>query len=178
MYCLVTRYGLQSVVVNLLRWKLQYFLSIHFLSKLQYFLSLKYILSIVEAKQIINVLLVNNFYPADTPTRSKEKENDELLCTVWSLVMVRNQLPAQMVKLRCFANFEKVPNPRRLKQPQAYTFIGIPDSFLDNRISCEKRGFVSENDIITSIANEILSPRIESPRVQRMIASGGRWTRY
>ena len=26
-----------------------------------------------------------------------EKESDELLCTVWSLVMVRNQLPAQVV---------------------------------------------------------------------------------
>ena len=28
-----------------------------------------------------------------------EKENDELLCTVRSLVTVRNQLPAQGVKL-------------------------------------------------------------------------------
>ncbi|KOX69669.1 hypothetical protein WN51_04951 [Melipona quadrifasciata] len=31
------------------------------------------------------------------PTNSKEKESDELLWTIWSLVMVRNQLPAQVV---------------------------------------------------------------------------------
>ena len=31
--------------------------------------------------------------------RRDQKENDELLYTVWSLVMVRNQLPAQVVNL-------------------------------------------------------------------------------
>ena len=29
---------------------------------------------------------------------SNEEESDELLYTIWSLVMVRNQLPAQVVK--------------------------------------------------------------------------------
>ena len=48
---------------------------------------------------MINLLLLNNFYPAiSSSTSSKEKESDELLRTVWSLVMVRNQLPAQVVK--------------------------------------------------------------------------------
>ena len=31
--------------------------------------------------------------------RRVEKESDELLYTVWPLVMVRNQLPAQAVKI-------------------------------------------------------------------------------
>ena len=48
---------------------------------------------------IINLLLVNNFYPVTT-YRRVQKESDELLYTVWSFVMVRNQLPAQVVKLR------------------------------------------------------------------------------
>ena len=49
---------------------------------------------------MINLLLLNNFYPTIDiiPTSSKEKESDELLYTVQSLVMVRNQLPAQVVK--------------------------------------------------------------------------------
>ena len=50
---------------------------------------------------MINLLLLDNFYPVilkEKPTNWKEKESDELLCTVWSLVMVRNQLPVQVVK--------------------------------------------------------------------------------
>ena len=31
--------------------------------------------------------------------RQVQKESDELLYTVWSLVTVRNQLPAQVVKI-------------------------------------------------------------------------------
>ena len=30
-----------------------------------------------------------------------QKESDELLCTVWSLVMVRSRLPAQVIKNYC-----------------------------------------------------------------------------
>ena len=49
---------------------------------------------------MINLLLVNNFYPVIfIPTYPKEKESDELLYTVRSLVMVRNQFPAQVVNL-------------------------------------------------------------------------------
>ena len=45
-----------------------------------------------------NLLLLNIFLSSDiVPTRSNEKESDELLCTVRSLVMVRNQLPTQEV---------------------------------------------------------------------------------
>ncbi|KAF3427938.1 hypothetical protein E2986_12458 [Frieseomelitta varia] len=36
------------------------------------------------------------------PTNSKEKESDELLYTVWSLVTVRNQLPAQVKSYEVF----------------------------------------------------------------------------
>ena len=46
-------------------------------------------------KQIINLLPFNNFYHY----RQVQKESDELLYTVRSLVMVRNQLPAQVVNL-------------------------------------------------------------------------------
>ena len=67
-----------------------------FVPKLQYFLSFRYILSITQTKQIINLLLHNNFYPVIY--RRVQKESDELLYTVWSLVMVRKQLPAQVVK--------------------------------------------------------------------------------
>ena len=41
--------------------------------------------------------LYNNFYPVIS-YRQVQKESDELLCTVLSLVMVRNQLPVQVVK--------------------------------------------------------------------------------
>ena len=46
-------------------------------------------------KQIINLLLLNNFDPATSHTDRVQKESDELLYTAWSLVMVRNQLPTQ-----------------------------------------------------------------------------------
>ena len=50
-----------------------------------------------KTKQIINLLLLNNFYSVIS-YRRVEKDSDELLYTVWSLVMVRaNQLPAQEV---------------------------------------------------------------------------------
>ena len=45
---------------------------------------------------MINLLLLNNFYPVMS-YRRVQKESDELY-TVWSLVMVRNQLSAQVVK--------------------------------------------------------------------------------
>ncbi|KAF3430640.1 hypothetical protein E2986_13125 [Frieseomelitta varia] len=47
-----------------------------------------------QTKRIINLLLRNN-YPA-TSYRRVRKESDELFYTVWSLVMVRNQLPPQV----------------------------------------------------------------------------------
>ena len=46
---------------------------------------------------MMNLLLFNNFYPVIT-YRRVQKESDELLYTVRSLVMVRSQLPAQVVK--------------------------------------------------------------------------------
>ena len=60
-------------------------------------LSFKYISSITWAKQIINLSLVNNFYPVISYRRvQKEKKSNGLSYTVWSLVTVRNQkLPAQ-----------------------------------------------------------------------------------
>ena len=48
---------------------------------------------------MISLLLFNNFYPVTSYRRvQKKKKGDELLYTVRSLVMVRNQLPAQVVK--------------------------------------------------------------------------------
>ena len=48
--------------------------------KLQHFLSFSVYLNTTQAKQIINLLLLNNFYPS---------KSDELLYTVRSLVTVR-----------------------------------------------------------------------------------------
>ena len=48
-------------------------------------------------KQVTNLLLLDHFYPVIS-CRRVEKESDDLLRTDWSLVMVRNQLPAQVVK--------------------------------------------------------------------------------
>ena len=74
--------------------------------KIAIFSQFKVYLSITQAKQIINLLLLNNFYPVISYRRvPKEKESDELLYTVWSLVMVRNQLPAQVVSIKLSANF-------------------------------------------------------------------------
>ena len=52
---------------------------------------------LTQAKQIIYLLLLDNFYPAIS-YRRVQKENDKLLYTVWSLLTVRNQLPTQVVK--------------------------------------------------------------------------------
>ena len=45
---------------------------------------------------MINLLLLNNFYPVIY--RRGQNKSDELSYTVWPLVTVRNQLPAQVVK--------------------------------------------------------------------------------
>ena len=45
--------------------------------------------------------------------RRVRKERDELFYTIWSLVMVRNQLPAQAVKK------EKNPGGKKLFAPTA-----------------------------------------------------------
>ena len=47
--------------------------------------------------------LLDHFYPV-TSYRRVEKESDELLYTVRSLVMVRNQLPAQVANARTTKN--------------------------------------------------------------------------
>ena len=55
-------------------------------------------------KQVINLLLLNNFYPVMLYRRVR-KESDELLyIRFWSLVMVRNQLPTQVVKIISFSD--------------------------------------------------------------------------
>ena len=46
--------------------------------------------------QIIDLLLLNHFHPVIS-YRQVRMESDELFYTVWSLVTVRNQLPAQGV---------------------------------------------------------------------------------
>ena len=47
---------------------------------------------------MINSLLLSNFYPViELNYRRIKRKEDELLYTVWPLVMVRNQLPTQVV---------------------------------------------------------------------------------
>ena len=58
---------------------------------------------------MISLLLLDNFYPVVSyRPSSKEKEIDESLYTVRSLVMVRNQLPAQVVEAFNRAVFKNV----------------------------------------------------------------------
>ena len=45
---------------------------------------------------MINLLLLSNFYPVISYRRVR-KESDAVLYTVWSLVMVRNHLPARLI---------------------------------------------------------------------------------
>ena len=58
--------------------------------------TLEYITQAV--KQTINSLLFSNFYPAISCRRVQKGKRRELSCTIWSLVMVRSQLPARVVK--------------------------------------------------------------------------------
>ena len=53
-------------------------------------------LDVTQAKQVINLLTLSNFYDIQwyTDVFRNKKESDELFYTVRSLVMVRNQLPA------------------------------------------------------------------------------------
>ena len=66
-----------------------------FYPKIAIFSQSQVYLSVIQTKQIINLLLLNN-YPMIY--RRVQTESDELLYTVRSLVTVRNQLPAQVVK--------------------------------------------------------------------------------
>ena len=66
-----------------------------FVPKLQHFLSFKYILSITQTRQVINLLLLNHFCPVIVPTSSKGEQR--IMYAAWSLVTVRSQLPAQVV---------------------------------------------------------------------------------
>ena len=70
--------------------------------KLQHFLSFEHIFKYNPGKT--NSLLLNNFY-TDEFKKKKKKKGDESLYTVWSLVMVRSQLPAQVAnEIRKFGN--------------------------------------------------------------------------
>ena len=51
-----------------------------------------------------NSLLLDNFYPVIS-YRRVQKESDELSYTVWSLVTVRNQLPARVVELLHYLHY-------------------------------------------------------------------------
>ena len=66
---------------------------------------------------MMSLLLLNNFHPVTiVPTSSKGKESDELLYTVWSLVMVRNQ----------FASAKWLIASRRNQTRQFFFFLSIP----------------------------------------------------
>ena len=67
-----------------------------FVLKLQYFLSFKYILSITRAKQIINLLLLSNFYRVQ-----KKKKGTNYGIRLGHSLWSANQLPAQSVNATC-----------------------------------------------------------------------------
>ena len=74
----------------------------NFLSQNCYIFSVSSIfMYITQAKQIINLLLLSNFHLVISYRRVQKESNELLYETVWSLVMVRNQLPAQVVKAVC-----------------------------------------------------------------------------
>ena len=67
-----------------------------------------------------NLLLLNNFYPVIY--RRVQKENDELLYTIWSLVMVRNRLPAQVVN-SVLSNVRRGNNNNNNKKSSILRFL-------------------------------------------------------
>ena len=95
MYGLVTRYGPQSVA------SATWLISPEFFAPNCNSFSVSSIFNRKQNKdkQVINFLLLNNFYPVIS-YRRVQTESDELSCTVWSFVMVRNQLPAQVIEIR------------------------------------------------------------------------------
>ena len=48
-----------------------------------------------QATQMVNLLNINHFCPAKSSATRSKRECDELSCTVWSLVMVRDQLTSE-----------------------------------------------------------------------------------
>ena len=93
---------------------------------------------------MINLLLLNNFYPVIS-YRRVQKESDGLLYTVWSLVMVRNQLPAQVVE----QDFEgKIPARRRNGFDQPLIAIVIcPINFINfSSIRCTLWNYNTRNN--------------------------------
>ena len=100
----VTRYGSQYQLVNLLRCNNVPRTLRIFCSKIAIFSQFSICLSITQAKQIINLLLLNNFYPVIS-TSSKRKRRiivQQFGHSLWSAY----QLPAQGVNLE--ENFSEV----------------------------------------------------------------------
>ena len=63
--------------------------------KIAIFSQFQVYLSMIQAKQTINLLHLNNFYPVMSYERVQRGKRQ--IIAVRSLVMVRNQLPAQLV---------------------------------------------------------------------------------
>ena len=79
---------------NLLRWNHVPRTSRIFCPKIAISSQFYVCLSITQAKKILNLLLLDNFYPVIYRHEFKKKATN---CCIRSLVMVRNQLPAQVV---------------------------------------------------------------------------------
>ena len=91
---LVARYGPQSVASSSGRPLALERRATHvenvFVPKLHYFLKFKYTISITQAEQIINLLLLNNFYPVTSYHTDEFRKKATNYCVrFWSLVMVR-----------------------------------------------------------------------------------------
>ena len=61
--------------------------------------------------------------------RQVQRKSDELLCTIWPLVMVRNQLPPQVVKL---LRWNDVPRTLRIFLSQNCNIFSVVNIFKYN----------------------------------------------
>ena len=91
-----------------------------FCPKIAIFSQFQVHLSITQAKQITNLLLLHNFYPVISYRRVQKKKKATNCCyTVRSLVMVRSQLSAQVVNL---SRWNNVPRTLRTFCPKIAIF--------------------------------------------------------
>ena len=64
-----------------------------------------------------------------------QEESDELLYTVWPLVMVRNQLPAQVVKLYTYVHKLQKLNKFEFDCDYCKESCNIEEKFVDQRVN-------------------------------------------
>ena len=115
------------------------------------------VLSIFNPSKTNDKLLLDNFCSViSIPTSSKGKESDELLYTVWSLVMVRNRLPAQVVNLFLqFAVLLKKKKKKKQRKIGGKKLLAWPmclshfarETYFSNKLNnaCENSNFICQD---------------------------------